>query len=38
MLTAGVHVVIRHLWQIEAMLEGVSVVAVVLHGHHVLLV
>lgn len=36
MLTVWVHVVTRHLWRGEALLEGVNVVAVGLHGDQVL--
>lgn len=36
-LTIGVHVITGHLWGGEALLEGVSVVAVVFHGHQLLL-
>lgn len=37
MLTVRVHVVTRHLRWGEALLEGVSVVAVVFHGQQLLL-
>lgn len=37
MLTVGVHVITRHLWWRKALLEGVSVVAIMLHGHQLLL-
>lgn len=36
-LTVGVHMVTGHLWWREALLEGVRVVATVLHGHQLLL-
>lgn len=38
MLTVGVQLVTRHLWWSEALLEGVSVVAIVLHGHQLMMV